>query len=87
MRNPFQISLLVVAGFAFVVAFMLWGVIAQVTDYAGYDPFEATVLWGWTIALAIVGATAILGVVAIAGVGWELRRSREREPHDVVTTR
>lgn len=75
MRNPFLISLLAAAGFAFVLAFMLWVVIVQVTDDLSYDRVEVTVLWGWTIALSIAGAAAIVGAVAIAGVGWELRRA------------
>ncbi|MFD4958673.1 hypothetical protein [Microbacterium sp. NPDC058389] len=75
MRNPFLISLLAAAGFVFVLAFMLWVVIVQVTDDLLYDRVEVTVLWGWTIALSIAGTAAVVGAVAIAGVRWELRRA------------
>ena len=80
MRNPFQIALLAGGGIAFVLAFMVWVVIGQVTDYLDFDVLFVAVLWGWTIALAIVGAVALAGAVAIAGVCWELRQARDRKP-------
>ena len=80
MRNPFQIALLAGGGIAFVLAFMVWVVIGQVTDYLDFDVLFVAVLWGWTIALAIVGAVVLGGAIAIAGVRWELRQARDCKP-------
>lgn len=72
-RNPYLVTLLVVGAFAWVVAFMLWNVLVQVTDYTTYDSETASALATWINILLLSGVAAIVGAVAIAGIARELR--------------
>lgn len=73
-RNPYTVALSAVGGFAWVLAFILWNVLIQVTDYATYDVEEASALTTWIDTLLVSGAVAIVGALVVAGVGRELRR-------------
>ena len=76
--NPYAIGLTAVGGFAWVLAYMLWIVLAQVTDYATYDLDTASALTAWCYVLVGGGAAAIVAAVAILGVRHELRHSSRR---------
>ena len=76
--NPYATVLATVGGFAWVLAFMLWIVLAQVTDYATYDLDTASALTAWCYVLVVGGAAAIVAAVAILGVRHELRHSSRR---------
>lgn len=72
-RSPYMVTLLVVGVFAWVVAFMLWNVLVQVTDYTTYDSETASALATWINILLFSGVAAIVGAVVIAGIARELR--------------
>ncbi len=72
-RNPYQVALLVAGGFALVLAFMLWVVIVQLTDYLAYDTRAVAELTGWMLLLVGLGGTAFVGAIVIAGVSWSVR--------------
>jgi hypothetical protein len=72
-RSPYMVTLVVIGAFAWVVAFMLWNVLVQVTDYATYDSETASALATWIDILLFSGVAAIVGAVAIAGIARELR--------------
>jgi hypothetical protein len=72
-RSPYMVTLLVVGVFAWVVAFILWNVLVQVTDYTTYDSETASALATWINILLFSGVAAIVGAVAIAGIARELR--------------
>ena len=72
-RSPYMVTLLVVGVFAWVVAFMLWNVLVQVTDYTTHDSETASALATWINILLFSGVAAIVGAVAIAGIARELR--------------
>jgi hypothetical protein len=76
--NPYAIGLVVVAGIAWVLAFMLWVVHAQVTDFTTYDLETAAALTAWIQLLVIGGFVALVGAVVIAGVRHELGRVSRR---------
>jgi hypothetical protein len=67
--NPFAIGLMVFAGLAWLIAFMLWIVRAQVTDYATYDLRTAAALTAWIYILAFSGVAAGVGAALIARAG------------------
>jgi hypothetical protein len=73
--NPYQVGLLVVGGFSAVVAFMLWVVHGQVTDYTTWDAELAGALTYWTSLLVQVFVVCTVGAAVIAGVAWSLRRT------------
>lgn len=74
-RNPYyQVALLAAGGFALVLAFMLWVVIVQLTDYLAYDTRAVAELTGWMLLLVGLGGTAFVGAIVIAGVSWSIRR-------------
>ena len=72
-NNPYQVALLAVGGFTFVLAFMLWVVIAQMTDYLTYDVVAVAEVTAWMYVLIGTGIAAMLGAVVIAGVSWAIR--------------
>jgi hypothetical protein len=74
-HNPYLIALTAVGGSAWLVAFMLWVVLAQVTDYVTYDHDTAAALTAWIDLLLFAGAVAFVGSVVIAGVGYEMLRA------------
>jgi hypothetical protein len=72
-RSPYMVTLVVIGAFAWVVAFMLWNVLVQVTDYATYDSETASALATWIDILLLSGLAVIVGAVVIAGIARELR--------------
>jgi hypothetical protein len=72
--NPSVAALLTAAGFAWVLAYMLWVVLVDITDYEGYDRHAAAALIGWIDILIVGGVVALVGAVVLWGVRWELRR-------------
>jgi hypothetical protein len=74
-RSRYMVTLVVVGVFAWVVAFMLWNVLVQVTDYATYDGETASALATWINILLLSGVAAIVGAVVIAGIARELRNT------------
>lgn len=72
-RNPYMVTLVIVGAFAWVVAFMLWNVLVQVTDYTTYDSETASALATWINILLRSGVAALVGAVVIAGIARELR--------------
>lgn len=72
-RNPYMVALVIVGAFAWVVAFMLWNVLVQLTDYTTYDIETASALSTWIDLLLLSGVAAMVGAVIIAGVARELR--------------
>jgi hypothetical protein len=74
-HNLYIIALLTAGGFAWLVALMLWIVLAQVTDYVTYDRDTATALANWIMVLLLTGAMTFIGSAVIAGIGHELRRT------------
>jgi hypothetical protein len=69
------VALLATGGFAWLVAFMLWIVLAEVTDFVTYDRGTAAALAAWIMLLLLAGVVALVGSAIIAGVGYELRRA------------
>ena len=77
-HNPYSIALLTVGGLAWLVALMLWIVLAQITDYVAYDRDTATVLANGITVLILAGAMTFVGSAVIAGIRHELRRTNGR---------
>lgn len=73
--NPYQVGLLVVGGFSAVVAFMLWVVHGQVTDYTTWDAELTGALTYWSELLIQVFVICTVGAAVIAGVAWRQRRT------------
>ena len=76
--NPSFVMLTAVAGFAWMLAFMLWNALAQVTDYTTYDLDIAAALETWIQILIISGVVAAIGATVIVGVHHELRSNTRR---------
>jgi predicted membrane protein len=76
--NPSFIVLTTVAGFSWLLAFMLWNALAQVTDYTTYDLDNAAALETWIQILIISGVIAAVGAGVIVGVRHELRSNTRR---------
>lgn len=74
-HNPHIIALLTAGGLAWLVALMLWIVLAQITDFDTYDRDTATSLANWITVLLLTGAMTFIGAAVIAGIGHELRRT------------
>lgn len=77
-HNPYSIALLTAGGLAWLVALMLWIVLAQITDYATYDRDTATALANWITVLLLTGAMTFIGSAVIGGIGHDLRRTSGR---------
>jgi multisubunit Na+/H+ antiporter MnhC subunit len=71
--NPSIVVLTTVTGFVWLLAFMLWIALAQVTDYTTYDLDNAAALETWIQILIVSGVVAAVGATAIVGVRHELR--------------
>ena len=76
-RNPYIVGLAAFGGLAWMLALMLWIVLAEVTDYEAYDLPTASALTAWVSLLLLTGVAAVIASLAIAGVRYELRRIRE----------
>jgi len=76
--NPSIVVLTSVAGFVWLLAFMLWIALAQVTDYTTYDLDNAAALDTWILILIVSGVVAAVGATAIVGVRHELRSNNPR---------
>lgn len=72
--NPYVAVLLTAAGLAWVLAYMLWVVLAAITDFEVYDRDAASALIGWIDILIIGGVVALVGGLAVLGVRREVRR-------------
>lgn len=66
--NSYQVVLLVVGGFCWVLAIMLFAVLSAITDVEIYDVAGADSLSAWMYLLVTVGAVSLIGAVIIAGV-------------------
>ena len=76
--NPSIVVLTAVAGFAWLLAFMLWIALSQVTDYTTYDLDNAAALQTWIQILIVSGVAAAVGATVIVGVRHELRSNNPR---------
>ena len=78
LPNHLVTVLLVIGGLALFIAFLLWLVHGQVTDWSTYDVAAANTLALWT------GALAVLGVMALAGaiVRSRIRRAARHPNHN-----
>jgi predicted membrane protein len=76
--NPSIVVLTAITGFVWLLAFMLWIALAQVTDYTTYDLDNAAALETWIQILIVSGVVAAVGATAIFGVRHELRSSNWR---------
>jgi predicted membrane protein len=76
--NPSVIVLTAVTGVVWLLAFMLWIALAQVTDYTTYDLADAAALETWIQILIVSGVVAAVGATVIAGVRHELRSNNWR---------
>jgi hypothetical protein len=76
--NPSVIVLTAVTGVVWLLAFMLWIALAQVTDYTTYDLDDAAALETWIQILIVSGVVAAVGATVIAGVRHELRSNNWR---------
>jgi hypothetical protein len=63
--RPYAIALITTAGLAWLIAFMLWNVLGQVTDYSTYDLDTAAALTTWTFILVVSGVAALVGAAVI----------------------
>jgi len=72
-RNPFQIALIAYGAFALVLAFMLYLVVNELTDFTSYDVHLVAQVDGWSMVSAGSGIAALIGSVVLAGVHWALR--------------
>lgn len=86
-RNPYLIGLLTAGGFALVLAFMLWIVHSQITDYEGYDVEGAAYVAAWALLLVLAAVAAFIGATVIAGLGWTARRAARGDLGDLVIVR
>lgn len=77
-RNPYVVALHASGGFAWLVAVMLWIVLAEVTDYVAYDRGTAAALAAWMMQLLLAGTVAFVGASVIAGVRYELHRAHRK---------
>ena len=73
--NPYAVTLAAVGVFAWLLALMLWQVLAQVTDYETYDVEAATALTEWIDLLIVAGVVGVAGSLVIAGVRHEILRA------------
>jgi succinate dehydrogenase/fumarate reductase cytochrome b subunit len=76
--NPSIVVLMAITGFVWLLAFMLWIALAQVTDYTTYDINNAAALETWIQILIVSGVVAAVGATAIVGVRHELRSNNWR---------
>lgn len=77
--NPYLIVLIVMAGFAWVLALMLWVVHSQVVDYTTYDVATAAALTWWVEILVLTGVAALVGATVIVGIRHAIRTEFKRE--------
>jgi hypothetical protein len=75
-HNPYLIVLLAAFGLTWLLAFMLWLALAQVTDYTTYNLNDAAALTTWIDYLVVSGVVAAVGATVIAGISRELRSTR-----------
>ena len=71
--NPALIALTAVAGFVWLLAYLLWHVLANFTDYTTYDLDTAAALTTWITILILGGVAMAVGAAVIVGVRHELR--------------
>jgi hypothetical protein len=72
-KNPYLVGLLAATGLSWLLAFMLWLALAQVTDYTTYNIDDAAALVTWIDILILGGVVAAVGATVIAGIRRELR--------------
>jgi len=73
--NPALIVLTATTAFVWLLAFMLWIVLVNFTDYTTYDLDTAAALTTWITILIIGGVVTAVGATVIVGVRHELRTS------------
>ena len=78
--NPYAVALAAVGAFAWLLALMLWQVLAQVTDCETYDVASVTALTDWINLLIVAGVVGIAGSLVIARVRHEILVRTDARP-------